>query len=110
MHLQAAASRIQEAQAAEAVARSDAEASQATAEARDEEAASLRRQLAELEGTLAAQQDADVSLMQSAALPIIASSCYLGLHSKPDFLKYCSSLRSCGSISPVLLRCILLEE
>ena len=58
--LQAAAVKIQDAQAAESAARSEADSAQAVAEARDEEAANLRRQLAELQGTLSVQQDMEV--------------------------------------------------
>jgi hypothetical protein len=47
--------KIQEAQESEAAAR-------VTAEARDEEAAKLRKQLAEVEGTLSVQQNLEVLL------------------------------------------------
>jgi chromosome condensin MukBEF ATPase and DNA-binding subunit MukB len=47
--------KIQDAQESEAAAR-------ATAEARDQEAANLRKQLAEVEGTLSVQQNLEVRL------------------------------------------------
>lgn len=50
---QAAAAKIQEAQESEAAARE-------MAESRDEEAAKLRKQLAEVEGTLSVQQNLEV--------------------------------------------------
>ena len=62
--MQAAASRIQEAQSAEAQAKAVADSAQATAEDRDEEAATLRRSLAELQGALSGQQDLEVGFGQ----------------------------------------------
>ena len=53
--LQSAAAKIQEAQSGEAGVRAEAER-------RGEEAAALRRQVAEMEGTLSVQQDLDVRL------------------------------------------------
>lgn len=58
--MQAAALKIQEAQGGEQQAKADADSAHAVAESRDEEAAVLRRQLAELQGTLSGQQDLEV--------------------------------------------------
>lgn len=60
--LQAAAAKIQEAQEAETQARSEADAAQEVAEARDEEAAVLRCEVAELQGILSVQQDMEVEI------------------------------------------------
>ena len=64
--MQAAASKIQEAQSAEAQARADADSAQATAESRDEEAANLRRSLAELQGALSGQEGLEVVPFQTS--------------------------------------------
>lgn len=66
--MQAAASKIQEAQSAEAQARQDADSAQAVAESRDAEAASLRRGLAELQGALSGQEELEVGFLGMPSL------------------------------------------
>ena len=66
MHAQAAAERIR-------AASEDAEAAKAVAEARGEEAASLRRQTAELEGRLSVAEDAQVGACSGRMLHLRCS-------------------------------------